>query len=434
MYTMAMYEMPRENVVATFRFIMDQAEFYQALMALLERCLDKQFLSLEYNRYVPYRILEMFFASTQANLFFNELIVARIIKDRPRAIRVFSAYIDGGVSCAEQLQCAQVTGNLSCYENGLEFLLENPKMVGKIGRHLWASYDILYVNFRQFEDRKVLYHKHLMYSEVEVVEGVHTYKPEPVQVADLTTFITICCLCNLCAAHVNHPKEKVINAITPIVREGFYWNLNTVASGIILNNSKYLDLTTEKLVNFVSWTLFGREGQDLMMEQVHQLPEGRRSVFAYDPDSYTRCKSALAFIVTHAQWMDFDRGTYFAILALVSILQDFSDDHAMELIEIAGDCLFDMAHTFHMVKIPTRDVRVTIKKAFMESMLKYGGYQYVHLTKTSEKSGKQDGGRRLRVLSSLYWINGFFGRKPWTIVRRFDRFLYALITPHWKAL
>ena len=26
------------------------------------------------------------------------------------------------------------------------------------------------------------------------------------------------------------------------------------------------------------------------------------------------------------------------------------------------------------------------------------------------------------------------GRKPWTIVRRFDQFLCALITSHWKVL
>ena len=41
---------------------------YSGLLCILGYCLDKEFIALEYNRYVAYRIFELFFAASQSEL------------------------------------------------------------------------------------------------------------------------------------------------------------------------------------------------------------------------------------------------------------------------------------------------------------------------------------------------------------------------------
>lgn len=136
---------------ATYHYFV-KAGMYRSLVRILGYCLDKKFISIEYNRYVAYRIFELFFAASQSELEGYSLMVEKLIEETDSIVPTFTAIATGGISCVEQLACCQVIGNMSCFTPGCLWLIEHPKLVGIVGKHLWCSYDVMYLKFRQCED------------------------------------------------------------------------------------------------------------------------------------------------------------------------------------------------------------------------------------------------------------------------------------------
>ena len=380
-YRMAMSVPPIPDDQATYHFFV-KAGMYSNLLRILEYCLDKKFLAIEYNRYVPYRIFELFFAASQSELDLHSYMVEKLIEGGEKTVEIFTTIASGGISCLEQLACIQVIGNMSCFSPGCIWLIDHPKLVGLVGKHLWSSYDVMYVRFRQCEDRRVEYHKHLSYTDIRVGKAKDEdskYKPSPVRIADLTTFVALCCLVNVCAAH---PDESTMDKIEPslleVVKHGLYWNMGDIAYGILLNDSKYTtDLTIDKFLSFLSWSCFQSESQKIIMEQIKSLPYGQQDgpLLYFSRTSMSRSRTVVAFLITHALWLDYDRGSHYSILGLISLLQE-NVDYAMEVIEMVGDLLFDLAHSFHHVRMPCDNNPLSVKRFIFETFLRFGGYTY----------------------------------------------------------
>jgi len=219
----------------------------------------------------------------------NDFIIEKILEDGRRALNTFYPIVRGAISWLEQLSCCQVLGNLSCYPSGVLWLLDNPDVVGALGVYLWSSFDVLYLNYRQYEERCLLYHKSLLNTELEVRRGSQRYQPNPVRIGDLTTFVCLCAVCNICATHPEEPMEKIQRCMLAIVKEGFYWNLSTVCFGILLNNSKYTEMTIEKFLSFTAWTCFNKESQKIALAQLLSLPSSRlEDLLAFSRHSFTK--------------------------------------------------------------------------------------------------------------------------------------------------
>ena len=380
-YRMAMSVPPNPNDQATYYFFV-KAGMYTSLLRILGYCLDREFLAIEYNRYVPYRIFELFFAASQSELDGHSYMVEKIIEETDKVLPIFMTIATGGISCLEELACCQVVGNMSCFYPGCMWLVDHPELTGIVGKHLWTSYDVMYVRFRQCEDRRIEYHKHLSYTNIRVGKAKDEdseYKPSPVRIADLTTFVALCCLVNVCAAH---PDETTMDKIEPslleVVKHGLYWNMGDVAYGILLNDSKYTtDLTIDKFLSFLSWSCFQSESQRIVMEQIKSLPYGQQDgpLLYFSRTSMSRSRTVVAFLITHALWLDYDRGSHYSILGLISLLQE-NVEYAMEVIEMVGDLLFDLGHSFHHVRMPCDNNPLSVKRFIFETFLRFGGYTY----------------------------------------------------------
>jgi len=59
-YMLALRDPPTPEYMTTFEYFIS-AGMIDALVRILQYCIDKEFRVIEYNRYVPYRILEVFF-------------------------------------------------------------------------------------------------------------------------------------------------------------------------------------------------------------------------------------------------------------------------------------------------------------------------------------------------------------------------------------
>ena len=355
---------------------------YSGLLRILGYCLDKEFIALEYNRYVAYRIFELFFAASQSELEGHSLMVEKLIDESDRTLSTFTAIAEGGITCVEELVCCQVIGNFSCFTPGCLWLIDHPKLVGIVGKHLWCSYDTMYLKFRQCEDRRIDYHKHLSYTQIKVGlphEEGSEYKPSPIRIPDLTTCVALCCLVNVCAAHPGDTTmDKIEPSLLEVVKEGLYWNMGDISYGILLNDSKYTtDLTIDKFLSFLSWSCFQKESQRILMEQIKSLPFGQQDgpLLYFSRTSMSRSRTVVAFLITHALWLDYDRGSHYSILGLVSLLSE-NVEYAMEVIEMVGDMLFDLAHSFHHVRMPGDGGPVSVKRFIFETFLKFGGYTY----------------------------------------------------------
>ena len=380
-YRLAMHVPSLEGDTATYRYLI-KAGMYSSFLRILGYCLDKKFLTLEYNRYVPFRIFELFFAASQSELDEHSYMVEHLIKESDTTVATLTAIANGGISCIEQLVCVQVLGNMSCFTPGALWLIDHPKIVGIIGRHLWSSYDLMYLKFRQCEDRRIVYHKHVTYTHIEIgpnEEMRDKYKPSPIRVADLTTFVALCCLVNVCAAHPDDTTmDKIEPSLLEVVKQGLYWNMGDICYGIHLNDSKYTtDLTIDKFLSFLSWSTFQEESQRILMEQLRSLPFGQMDgpLLYFDRTSMTRSRSVIAFLITHALWLDLDKGSHYSILGLVGLITD-GNVHAREVIEMVGDQLFDLAHSFHHVRMPCDGNPVSVKRFVFETFLKLGGYTF----------------------------------------------------------
>ena len=348
----------------------------ECFMRILHFCHDKQFMLCEYNRYVPYRILEIFFVATQADFEVNEITIHKMLNDEEKATKILLPIITGEISWVEQIAAAQLFGNLSCFPKGVLWLLNNPPCVGAMGTFLWKTFVYLYLNYRQYEDRKILYQKALISSNITVVEGKQKYEPSPPRIGDLTTFVTLCALCNVCAAHPEEKMERIEPCLLAVAQEGLYWNLGTICCGILLSESQYNDLTLEKLLSFLSWSCFNKGSQKLIMEQIRTLPYGRLDEpLHFRRNSYTLSRGIVACLISHALWLDYEKGAHFAILGLVSLLTE-NDDIAVKIIELIGDQLLDLAHSIHHVKMPGDGDPLSVKRAIFETFLRLGGWVY----------------------------------------------------------
>lgn len=376
-YSAAMVR-PTPEVTATAAFLM-KAGIFQWIVRLLGRCSDKEFLLADYNRYVPYRVLELIFAATQAPYNLNDQVVCTVLEDPEKAFNAFYPLVCGQLSCMEEILACQLTANFSCYPTGVTWLLDHPEMVGKIGIHMWSTYDLLYKCVNQYMELQVPCIKHLVFTEIEVVKDANMYKPLPISVADLNTFVVLCCLCNVCAAHPeDEPMERVEPCLLAVVNEGLFNHMGTVIYGIILNDNKYHeDLNVEKFLSFLSWSCFQIKTQKLAVEQLHSLPTSRDDFpLYYAKDSYSKSRSVIACLVTHACHLDFEKGSHFATLALVYLLKE-DDDVALELLKVAGDTLFDLAHSIYHAQMPSPEQKpISLKRIVMETILRFGGSSY----------------------------------------------------------
>ena len=363
-------------------FFFVKAGMYTCFLRILSYCLDKKFLATEYNRYVPYRIFELFFAASQSELDDHSYMVEHIIDESDTTIPTLKAIANGGISCIEQLACVQVIGNMSCFTPGALWLIDHPEIVGIVGRHLWCSYDTMYLKYRQCEDRRINYHKHITNTHIDLSPNkeIHDeYKPTPIRVADLTTFVSLCCMVNVCAAH---PEDTSMDDLEPsllaVVKEGLYWHMGDVCHGIHLNDSKYTtDLTIDKFLSFLSWSTFQKPSQKILMEQARALPNSQQDgpLLYFDRSSMTRSRSVVAFLITHALWLDLDIGSHYAIEGLVELITKDSE-YAVEVTEMIGDQLFDLAHSYHHVRMPCDGGPMSVKRFVFETFLKLGGYTF----------------------------------------------------------
>ena len=369
---------PTPRMVATAAFFL-RAGIFQCGVRILERCSDKQFLLTDFNRLVPYRYLELIFAATQAPYDLNDDIVNTVLAEPERAYEIFYSLICGELSCLEQVLACQLASNFSCYPKGVVWLLDHPKLVGKIGMHMWATYDIFYRCLTQYQELQVPYVKHLIFTDIEVIKDLSAYKPLPLSVADLCIFVILCCLCNVCAAHPeDEPMWRVEPCLLAVVREGLFTHMGTVIYGVILNDNRYYeDLNVEKFISFLSWSCFQPTTQRLAIEQLNSLPTHRNDFpLFYEKDSYSKSRSVIACLLTHACHFDYEKGSHFATLAIIYLLKE-CEDVAMELVQVAGDTLFDMSHSIYHAQMPSpMDKPVSLKRIVLETILKFSGSSF----------------------------------------------------------
>ena len=377
LYSVAMLP-PNTRLTATVAYFM-RAGLFRCMMRILRRSLDRKFLLLDYNRMVPYRLLEAIFAATQAMYTLNEGIVNSVLEDPEAAYDTFYPLACGQLSVMEQVMAAQLAANFSCYPKGVVWLLDHPKLVGKIAVHLWSLYEVIYKHMTQYQEIQIPYIRHMAFTNVDVVENTAVYKPLPTSIADLCMFIVLCSLCNVCAAHPDdEPMERIEPSLLAIVREGIFEHVGTVSYGIILNdNSYHEELVLEKFLSLLSWCCFQRETQKMAIEQLYSLPTSRDDFpLFYAKDSYSKSRSVIAFLVTHACRMDFEKGSHFTTLGLVYLLKE-SDDVAMEMVRWAGDTLLDMAHSIYHAQMPSpKQKPISLKRIILETILRFGGSSY----------------------------------------------------------
>ena len=370
-----------------------KAGIFRCLLRIVGRAMEKKFLLNDYNRLIPYRCLELIFAATQAAYTINDAVVNSVLEDQELAYTIFYPMVCGQMSCLEDVISCQLAANFSCYPTGVTWLLNHPNLVGKISTHMWYTYELIYKSINQYQELLIPYVKHLIYSEIEVGEGgANVYKPTPISLADLNVFVVLCCLCNVCAAHPeDEPMERVEPSLLAAVNEGLFTNMGTVIYGIILNDNRYHDeLLVEKFLSFLSWSCFQKATQRLAIEQLHSLPTHRGDFpLFFNKNSYSKSRSVIACLVTHACHLDYEKGSHFATLALIYLLKE-SEDVAMEMVRWVGDTLFDMAHSIYHAQMPSPEQKpISLKRMVLETILKFGGSSYFdengHIVKPSSE-------------------------------------------------
>ena len=106
----------------------------------------------------------------------------------------------------------------------------------------------------------------------------------------------------------------------------------------------------------------------------------------------SRSRTVVAFLITHALWLDYDRGSHYSILGLISLLSE-NVEYAMEVVEMIGDMLFDLAHSFHHVRMPMDNSPLSVKRFIFETLLKLSGHTYF-----DEKGRPSSVFRKLRIV------------------------------------
>ena len=349
---------------------------FQSLVRVLCLCLDQEFLGVEYNRYVPYRILETIFAAMQAEMVNGDDIIKHVVEDLSIAVPTFAGLMEGRVSFAEQIVAQQVIGNFSCYPQGMILLVNAPHLAGLTGKFLWIAYDLCWANYGQYDERKTYLHRHLLNTDIQL-DPKKVFLPGPKRNPDLCAYSALCCMCNICAGFPDEcPMEQVDECLISIVSHGYYQHLGTIATGIHLARPKYSELTIDKFLSLTSWSAFNHVNQRLILDQINTLPAVRsEDPLVFLPASKCRARSVIAFLITHALWLDFDCGSHFSILGLMYLLKEIPEV-GKAVVDAVGPQLVDLAHSIHHVKLPNDGDPVPVKRGIFEPMLRLAGISY----------------------------------------------------------
>ena len=374
-FAVSMNHPPQRNILRTFEWLIEVGMF-QSLMRILNLCLNQEFRAVEYNRYVPYRILETIFGAMQAEMVNGDDLIKHIIEDLDLSVKTFSAILEGKLTFAEQLMAQQVIGNFSCYPRGMILLVDAPRLAGLTGKLLWTSYDVCWINYIQYDERKLAIHRHILNTDILLTTG-KLYMPGPKRSPDLCAYSALCCMCNICAGFPDEcGMDKVDDCLIALVKEGYYWHLGSVANGILLSKPKYSELTIDKFLSLTSWSGFNHVNQKIILDQLNSLPAIRKEdPLMFFPTSKCRGRSVVAFLITHALWLDFDRGTHFSILGLMYLLKEIPEV-GKAVVDAVGPQLVDLAHSIHHVKLPGDGDPMAVKRGIFEPMLKLTGMSY----------------------------------------------------------
>jgi tetratricopeptide (TPR) repeat protein len=366
---------PQRPTLRTFHWLAGTGMF-QSLVRILSLCPDQEFLAVEYNRYVPYRILETIFAAMQAEMVHGDDIIKHVVEDLSIAVPTFVGLMEGRVSFSEQIMAQMVIGNFSCYPEGMILLVNAPHLAGLTGKFLWIAYNLCWVHYGQFDERKTYMHRHLLNTDIELDPG-KVYLPGPKRNPDLCAYSALCCMCNICAGYPDEcSMEQVDDCLISLVSHGYFWNLGTIATGIHLAQPKYSELTIDKFLSLTSWAGFNPVNQRVILDQINSLPAVRREdPLMFFPTSKCRGRSAIAFLITHALWLDFDQGSHFSILGLMYLLKTIPEV-GKAVVDAIGPELVDLAHSIHHVKMPDDGDPVPIKRGIFEPMLRLAGISF----------------------------------------------------------
>ena len=366
---------PQRPTLRTFHWLAGTGMF-QSLVRILRLCLDQEFLAVEYNRYVPYRILETIFAAMQAEMVHGDDIIKHVVEDLSIAVPTFVGLMEGQVSFSEQIMAQMVIGNFSCYPQGMILLVNAPHLAGLTGKFLWIAYDLCWVHYAQFDERKMYMHRHLLNTDIELDPG-KVYLPGPKRNPDLCAYSALCCMCNICAGYPDEcSMEQVDDCLISLVSHGYFRNLGTIATGIHLARPKYSELTIDKFLSLTSWAGFNPVNQRVILDQINSLPAIRKEdPLMFFPTSKCRGRSAIAFLITHALWLDFDQGSHFSILGLMYVLKKIPEV-GKAVVDAIGPELVDLAHSIHHVKMPDDGDPVPIKRGIFEPMLRLAGISF----------------------------------------------------------
>ena len=363
--------------LATFSFLI-KAGTFQCLMRLLERSLDPAFRLKDYNRLIAYRILELVCATTQIDYHVKDKIITIILEDSEKAFDTIYRMVCGEISACEQVMACQMVGTFSWYPKGIHWLLRHPRLVGKVGWHLWGTFDLLYRSVSQYEELQVPYMKHqispfnpLVKSDSDMSDMV------PRDLADLTTFVVLCCLCNLCAAcHDNNSLAYIKPCIVAVLEEGLFRHVGRLAFCFIQSKQSN---RVEKFFRLLSWCCSDNDYQRIVMKDFHSLPMHRSdSPLFYVNGSYSKSRSVVALVMTHAIHLDVAKSYHFASLAVIYLLKG-EESVVMDMLRWSGDMLFDLAHITDNFPMPMLGSKpVSMKRVVMEAMLKFGASSFVN--------------------------------------------------------
>ena len=375
-FAVSMNHPPQRNILRTFEW-MTECGMFQSLMRILQLCLDQEFLRIEYNRYVPFRILESFFGAMQAEMVNGDDLIKYIIEDLDIALPTFISIMEGKITFLEQIVGQQVIGNFSCYPRGMILLVDAPKLAGLTGKYLWIAYDLCWMHYQQYDERKLAVHRYLLNTDIPLAPVGKLYMPGPNRSPDLCAYSALCCMCNICAGFPDEcGMDKVDDCLVALVNEGYYWNLGTIATGIHLSMPKYSELTIDKFLSLTSWSCFNHINQKKVLNQLFSLPASRQEdPLMFFPRSKYRGRSVIAFLITHALWLDFDHGTHFSILGLMYLLKEVPAV-GKAVVDVIGPQLVDLAHSIHHVKLPGDGDPMAVKRGIFEPILRLTGQPY----------------------------------------------------------
>ncbi len=371
---------------ALFEYFVD-AGMIEFFFRILSYGLERKFLHIEFNRYAPYRILECLVCCTHVDQPHCHAVVHRILANEQISVDIFLSYLNGKVSSLEAMVATQVIGNLSNYVPSMTWLLHHPSMCAAAAKFLWTAYTDQYSAFRQHQDLQSVYQRTL-HSNFQVNSDEGVVMSDVTRLPQMTHHLGLQLMVNICAAY---PEDNTLSQVEPsilaVVEEGLHDHVGDVMCGILLNYDVNPHVSPEKFTSVVSWSVFQSKSQKLAIEQLRRLPYTRRDKPPFfSRQSYAKSRSVIAFLITHSLWFDDNNAANYATLGVISLLRQ-SDEIAMEIIRFAGDLLYDLAHSIHIVKLPDDKNPSTVKSAILEVFLKLGGFSYYTQDKTRVAAG-----------------------------------------------